>query len=114
MDQPKHIELVPSLGSISSNRVSEVFTIQVQLSTSRCHQVLASALLDSGANSCFMDKDFATTQEILLYKLPRPTSVAVIDGRSIASGDITKELKPIRVVLYNLACVISFNIISNP
>ena len=57
---------------------------QVQLNTSRRHEVLAPALLDSGATSCFMDQDFATTQEILLYKLPRPTSVAVIDGRSIA------------------------------
>ena len=61
-----------------------------------------------------MDRDFATTQEILLYKLPRPASVAVIDGRSIASGDITEESKPICVVLGNLACVISFNIISSP
>ena len=61
-----------------------------------------------------MDKDFATTQEILLYKLPRPASVAVIDGRSIASGDITEESEPIRVVLGNLATIISFNIISSP
>jgi hypothetical protein len=113
LDNPTHIELVTSTGSISSNQVSRVFAAQVQLTTSGNHQVLASALLDSGVNSCFMDRDFAATQEIILYKLPRLAAVAVIDGRSIASGDIVEESELIRIVLGNLACTISFNIISS-
>ena len=61
-----------------------------------------------------MDRDFSATQEILLYKRPRPASIAVIDGHSIALGDITKQSKSTRVVLNNFSCVIFFNIISNP
>ena len=61
-----------------------------------------------------MDRDFATTQAILLYKLPLLTSVVVIDGHSIASGDINEESKPICVFPGNLACIISLNIISSP
>ena len=114
MDNPEYIKSAPSTGSILSNHVSRVFSAQVELSTSKCHRVLAFALLDSGANSCFMDKEFALTQKILLSNLPCPATVAVIDGRPIASGDIVEESEPIRVVLGNLACVISFNIISSP
>ena len=114
LDNPKFLELVPSTGSIQPNRISRVFATQVQLSTSRYHKVLALVLLDSGVNSCFMDRYFASTHEILLCKLSRPAPVAVIDGRPIASGDITEETEPIRVVLGDLACIISFNIISSP
>ena len=88
--------------------------LQVELSTSTGHRVLASALLDSRANSCLMDREFALTQKILLNKLPNPVAVGVIDGRPIAWGDIVEESEPIRVVLGNLASVISFNIISSP
>ena len=61
---------------------------QMQLSTSSCHRAITSALLDSGANSCFMDREFAVTQNVLLKNLSHPTSVTIIDGRPIASGDI--------------------------
>ena len=114
MDHPRYVESVPSCGSISSNQVSRVFSAQVELSTSTGHRVLASALLDSGANSCFMDREFALTQNIILNKLPNPVVVGVIDGRPIASGDIVEESESIRVVLGNLASIISFNIISSP
>ena len=36
-----------------------------------------------------------------------------IDGHPIASGGIVEESEPIRVVLGNLACVISFNVINS-
>ena len=114
MDSPEYVKSTPSSGSILSNHVSRVFSAQVELSTSTCHRVLVSALLDSGANSCFMDKEFALSQKILLRNLPCPASVIVIDGRPIASGDIVEESEPIRVVLGSFACVISFNIISSP
>ena len=94
--------------------MSRVFSAQVELTTSTCHRVLASALLDSGANSCFMDREFALSQNILLNKLPSPVAVGVIDGRPIASGDIVEESEPIRIVLGDLASIISFNIIRSP
>ena len=40
--------------------------------------------------------------------------MVVIDGCPIASGNIVKELQPLRVVLDKLACIISFDIISSP
>ena len=105
MDNPEHFEYTPSTGSISSNQVSRVFMAQVQLSTSSCHRAITSALLDSGANSCFMDREFAVTQNILLKNLPHPTSVTVIDGCPIAS---------VRIVLGDLAWLIHFNVIHSP
>ena len=50
----------------------------------------------------------------MLSNLPCPTTIAVIDGRPIASKDLVEESEPIRIVLGNLSCVISFNIISSP
>ena len=114
MDNPKYLELVPSTGSIPSNRVSRVFAANVDLSTSNGHRASASALLDSGANSCFMDREFALAHRIILQKISHPISVSVIDGRCIASGDIVEESESIRVVLGSLACNISFNIIASP
>ena len=58
-----------------------------------------------------MDREFALTQNILLNKLPNPIVVGVIDGRTIALGDIVEESEPIRVVLGDLESIISFNII---
>ena len=61
-----------------------------------------------------MDREFALSQNILLNKLPNPVAVGVIHGRPIASGDIVEESKPIRIVLGDLASIISFNIIRSP
>jgi transposase InsO family protein len=61
-----------------------------------------------------MDREFALKHNIILKKLPCPTPVTVIDGRPIASGDILEESEPVRVVLGDMACVISFNIIHSP
>ena len=61
-----------------------------------------------------MDREFALSQNILLNKLPSPVAVGVIDGRPIASGDIVEESEPLRIVLGDLASIISFNIIRSP
>ena len=98
----------------SSNQVSRVFMAQMELSTSCCHRAIASALLDSGANTCFMDQDFARKHKLYLKKLPHPTPVTIVDGCPIASGDILEESEPVRVVLGDLTCVIHFNIIHSP
>ena len=77
---------------------------QVIVSTKSTPPIHVLALLDSGANSCFMDKNFAQTHQISLRKLPCPTIIVVIDGRPIASENIVEESELIRVVLDNLVC----------
>ena len=111
LDNPRSLR--PISGSISSKQVSNVFLAQVTISTKSNPLVHVLALLDSRANSCFMDKLFAQTHQISLRKLPCPASVVVIDGHPIAFGNIVEELQPVSVALNNLACVVSFNIISS-
>ena len=89
MDSPRSVQPVSSSGSIPSKEESKVFSAQVEVSTLSQHQVHVLALLDTGANSCFMDREFSLSQKISLRKLPYPASVVVIDGRPIASGNIT-------------------------
>ena len=110
MDNSRSVQ--PISGSIPSKQVSNVFLAQVTISTKSNPLVHVLALLDSGANSCFMDRIFAQVHQISLRKLPCPASVVVIDGRLIASGNIVEESEPVRVVLDILACEISFNLIS--
>ena len=112
MDNPRSVQ--PISGSIPSKQVSNVFLAQVTISTKSISRIHVVALLDSRANSCFMDKNFAQAHQISLRKLPCPASVVVIDGRPIASGNIVEESEPVSVALNNLACVVSFNIISSP
>ena len=111
MDNPRYVQ--PSVGSISSKHVSRVFSALVQVRTPSC-QLQVQALLDTGANSCFMDRDFAQKHQISLHTLPCPVSVVVIDGRPIASGKIFEESEPIHILLGDLGCVVSFNIIRSP
>ena len=113
MDNPSSVQ--PSVGSISSKHVSTVFSAQVQVRTPSC-QLHVQALLDTGANSCFMDRDFAQKHQISLHTLPCPVSVVVIDERPIASGKIVGESEPIHnvILLGDLGCVVSFNIIRSP
>jgi hypothetical protein len=82
LDSPRFVQ--PISGSISSKQVSNAFVAQVTVSTKTTPPVHVLALLDSRANSCFMDKNFAQTHQISLRKLSSPASVVVIDGRPIA------------------------------
>lgn len=72
------------------------------------------ALLDSGANACFMDHAFVKKHAIPLESLRKPTPVEVVDGRAISSGAVIQETVPVRVSLGECICEISFNIISSP
>jgi hypothetical protein len=58
-----------------------------------------------------MDKDFAQKHQIPLHQLPCPVSVVVIDGRPIALRKIVEESEPVHILLGDLGCVVSFNII---
>ena len=98
------------MGSISSKHVSKVFSAQVQVRTPSCqHQI--QVILDTGANSCFMDRDFSQEHQIPFHKLPCLVSVVVIDGRLISFGKIFEESEPRHILLGDLGCIVSFNII---
>ena len=112
MDNSRSVQ--PISGTIPSKEVSNVFLVQVTISTKSISSVHFFPLLDSRANSCFIDKNFAQAHKISLRKLPCPTSVVVIDGRPTASGNIVEESELLSVALNNLVCVVSFNIISSP
>ena len=112
MDSPRSMQ--PISGSIFSKQVSNVFLAQLMVSTKSIPPVHVLALLDSGANSCFMDRNFSQAHQISPRKLLCPNSVVVIDGHPIASRNIIEESEPVSIVLDNLACVVSFNIISIP
>ena len=93
----------PISSSIPSKKFRNVLVAQVTVSTKSTPPVHVLPLLDSGANSCFIDRNFAQAHEISLRKLPCPTSVVVIDGRPIASGNIIEELEPVNIVV-EIAC----------
>ena len=80
---------------------SNVFLTLIIISTKSIVVVHVLALLDSGANSYFMDKNFIQAHHISLRKLPCPASVIVINGHPIASEKIVEESEPIRVVREN-------------
>ena len=104
----------PISGSIPSKQVSNVFLAQVTVSTKSASPLHVSALLDSGANSCFMDRNFTQAHQISLRKLTCLASIVVINGCPNAFRNIIQELEPVNIVLDNLAFIVSFNIISIP
>ena len=98
MDSPRSVQ--PISGSIPSKQVSNVFLAQVIVSTKSTSTVHVSSLLDFGATSCFIDRNFAQAHQISLRKLPCPASVVVIDGHPIASGNIIEESEPVVVKIF--------------
>lgn len=74
---------------------------------------VSKALIDSGANSNIMDKDFAVRHKIPLIQVA-PASVTMVDGQEVSSGPIISATIPIEVSLGLLRCRISFNIMKSP
>jgi hypothetical protein len=75
-------------------------------------QVLA--LVDSGATSSFIHQTFVAQHNIPVVKKSTPVPVEVIDGRSIASGAITRETAPLELCIGKHTEKIILNIISTP
>ena len=76
-----------STGPILSSEPSTCFTIPLRVEFDD-HSIKVSALLDSGASACFIDKDFAERHKLPLITKKWLVSVEVIDGRSLVSGDV--------------------------
>jgi hypothetical protein len=51
-----------------------------------------SIMVDSGATSCFIDFDFALSQNFPLRKKTHPEALLVVDGRKSSAGDILYEV----------------------
>lgn len=49
-------------------------------------------MIDSGASSNFMDRDFAVTHNLTLHSKRVPVRLMVVDGRDLAAGLITHEV----------------------
>ncbi|KAH7443388.1 hypothetical protein KP509_02G032100 [Ceratopteris richardii] len=72
------------------------------------------ALVDSGASSCFIDEGLVKKHGIPVLRKNRPVVAEVVDGRPLASGNITMETIPLRVHLGDHDSHICFNVISSP
>lgn len=102
-----------STGPILSSEASPCFIIPLTLKfESRSIQV--SALLDSGASACFIDKDFAERHKLPLVTKKIPVPVEVIDGRPLISGDVVQETKPLSISLEGHQSSVIFNVIKSP
>ena len=71
-------------------------------------------LLDSGADSCFIDITFAKQYSIPLIKLEQPIEVEVVDGHPISSGLITHQTVPLTLRIGNHVETLPFFVICSP
>ncbi|KAH7439596.1 hypothetical protein KP509_04G068000 [Ceratopteris richardii] len=69
-----------------------------------------TALVDSRASSCFIDEGLVKKHGIPILRKNKP----VVDGRPLASGNITMETTLLRVHLGDHESHICFNVISSP
>lgn len=97
-------------GPILASNPIDCMTLSISLKK-RIGNITTTALLDSGASACFMDKRFAELNKILLVRKKIPVHCEVIDGRPIASGDITHETIPLKVMINGYHHTVVFNII---
>ena len=107
---------VQSTGPILSSESSTCFTISFRVKFND-HSLKLSALLDSGASACFIDKNFAERHKLPLVTKKCPVSVEVIDGRPLISRDVTQKIKALDIYIDQHRNTVVFNVIkslSNP
>ena len=102
-----------STGPILSSESSICFTIPLGVKFDD-HSIKVSALLDSGASACFIDKDFADRHKLPLVTKKWPISVEVIDGRPLVLGDVTQETKALDIYIDQHRSTVVFNVIKSP
>jgi hypothetical protein len=71
----------------------------------------ASALIDSGASSNFVDAKFAEIHKLPLMAKQTPITVQTIDGSQLTSGRITIETIPLQVTHCDHLETLQFNVI---
>ena len=102
-----------STGPILSSEPSTCFIIPLRVKFDD-HSIKVSALLDSGASACFIDKDFAERHKLPLITKKWPVSVEVIDGKPLVSGDVTQETKALDIYIDQHRSTVVFNVIKSP
>ena len=101
---------------ILSSEPSTYFTIPLRVKFDD-HSIKISALLDSGASACFIDRDFVERHKLPLVTKKCLVFVEVIDGRSLVSKDVTQETKALDIYIDQHRSTVVFNVIkfsSNP
>ena len=76
--------------------------------------ICTTALLDSGATTCFMDVLFGHTHSINMVIKTKTIPVEVIDGQPLLSGAIIEETIPIELIMEYYREMIAFDLISSP
>ena len=70
---------------------------------------LASAMIDSGATSCFVDLDFLQTHQLQPVDKKSAISLTIVDGRSSSAGSVTQEI-PLSLSYQDLSETIVFHV----
>ena len=99
---------------ISSPPVARIFTITSRIWLKGWWKTVPSTLIDSGASSCFIDRQLVYINKIPTRKKDFPIAVEVIDGRKLESGSISDENLPIRFKIGEHEEELTFNVIKSP
>ena len=102
-----------STGPILSSEPCTCFTILFRVKFDD-HSIKVSALLDSEASACFINKDFAECHKLPLVTKKWPVSVEVIDGRPLVFGDVTQETKALDIYIDQHRSTVVLNVIKSP
>jgi hypothetical protein len=89
------------------------FIFSVHIKTLDC-EFSSNTLLDTGASTCFMDKNVALKHSLELIRKAHPAPVEVIDGRPLASGNVMEKTQSLEVMLGDQVSHVVFNIIQCP
>ncbi|CAG8492464.1 4253_t:CDS:2 [Cetraspora pellucida] len=93
---------------------TKALTFLIKLQFPNRANLLTTALIDSGASSCFLDTTLAQEHSILIIKKPTPLSVKVIDEREVEFRAVTHETKSLQLWLQDYKKELSFNLILSP
>ena len=104
--------LCPQFSPVSSASLSksEHFTIQILLQY-RQISISATAMIDSGAMSNFIDIKFAKANSLPLFQHINPAVVQTVDGSAISSGMVTLESK-LKLTAANHSEIVSLDAVS--
>ena len=104
--------ITESTSPILSSKPSPSFTILLIVQY-ELHNIKVSALLDSGALACFIDKDFIKCHKLPLVTKKYVVFVEVIDDRSLASGNIIHEMQSLDIFVHRHRSTVIFNVIQS-
>ncbi len=78
---------------LSALERQDLLELTVTLSINPARTITAKAMVDSGATTSFMDKEFARLHNIPVKPLEETIPLEVVDGRPIVSGHVTHSTR---------------------